>query len=150
MREASRRAARSPLHGGLPNALFVVAAAESLPDELQGFADDVTVHFPWGSLLRGVVQAEPSILDGLLRVTRPGGSISMLLSVTEHDSESGFAPLDGAAVEALAPRYAEHGLRLAEGRPATSPEIAGAHSTWAKRLAAGPRREVWLLRFKRN
>lgn len=74
----------------------------------------------------------------------------MLLSVTENDRESGVAPLDGAAVEALAPRYAEHGLGLAEGRSATSREIAEAHSTWAKRLAAGPRREVWLLRFRRS
>ncbi|HEX2155999.1 MAG TPA: hypothetical protein VHS79_03275 [Actinomycetes bacterium] len=33
MEEASRRAARRPGRGGLPNALFVVAAAEALPPE---------------------------------------------------------------------------------------------------------------------
>jgi 16S rRNA (adenine(1408)-N(1))-methyltransferase len=31
---ASRRAAANPSRGGLPNALFVVAAAEALPAEL--------------------------------------------------------------------------------------------------------------------
>jgi 16S rRNA (adenine(1408)-N(1))-methyltransferase len=32
--------------GGLPNALFVVAAVEALPVELAGVADLVTAHFP--------------------------------------------------------------------------------------------------------
>jgi 16S rRNA (adenine(1408)-N(1))-methyltransferase len=36
MAEASRRAARKPAHGGLPNALFMMAAAEALPPELAG------------------------------------------------------------------------------------------------------------------
>ncbi len=44
--EASRRAAAKPGRGGLPNALFVVAAAEALPRELDGVADLVTAHFP--------------------------------------------------------------------------------------------------------
>jgi hypothetical protein len=55
MADASRRAARPVKRGGLPNALFVVAAAENLPSELGGWAEAVTVHFPWGSLLRGLL-----------------------------------------------------------------------------------------------
>lgn len=51
--EASRRAARAPRKGGLPNALFVFAAAESLPRELDGSADVVTVHFPWARCCAG-------------------------------------------------------------------------------------------------
>jgi 16S rRNA (adenine(1408)-N(1))-methyltransferase len=62
MAEASRRAARRPDRGGLPNALFVVAAAEALPPELDGLADLVTVHFPWASLLRGLLTADPAVL----------------------------------------------------------------------------------------
>jgi 16S rRNA (adenine(1408)-N(1))-methyltransferase len=46
MAEASRRAAAKPRRGGLPNALFVVAAAEALPPELAGVAELVTAHFP--------------------------------------------------------------------------------------------------------
>ena len=45
MAEASRRAGRKPGHGGLENALFVVAAAEAPPAELEGVADLVTVQF---------------------------------------------------------------------------------------------------------
>ena len=39
----------------LPNALFVVAAAERVPAELHGLADELTILFPWGSLLRGAL-----------------------------------------------------------------------------------------------
>ena len=46
MVEASRRAARATKRGGLSNALFVVAAAEAVPAELDGRADALTVHFP--------------------------------------------------------------------------------------------------------
>jgi 16S rRNA (adenine(1408)-N(1))-methyltransferase len=55
MADAARKAtARSgkpgkpgkPGRGGLPNALFVVAAVEALPVELAGVADLVTAHFP--------------------------------------------------------------------------------------------------------
>ncbi len=55
MAEASRRAARPAARGGVANALFVVAAAERPPIELLGIADEVTINFPWGSLLRGAL-----------------------------------------------------------------------------------------------
>jgi 16S rRNA (adenine(1408)-N(1))-methyltransferase len=46
MAEASRRAAAKPNRGGLPNALFVVAAADALPRELDETADLLTAYFP--------------------------------------------------------------------------------------------------------
>ena len=55
MRTSARRAARQK--DGLPNAAFVVAAIESALADLRGVADRVTVHFPWGSLLRGFWRA---------------------------------------------------------------------------------------------
>src|SRR4026207_1751541 len=54
--EATPPAAPRPrARGGRPNLLFVAAAAESLPPELLGLADEVRILFPWGSLLRGVL-----------------------------------------------------------------------------------------------
>jgi 16S rRNA (adenine(1408)-N(1))-methyltransferase len=46
MVEAARPVTGRPSRGGLPNALFVVAAVEALPAELDGVADLVTAHFP--------------------------------------------------------------------------------------------------------
>jgi 16S rRNA (adenine(1408)-N(1))-methyltransferase len=149
MAEASRRAARPVKRGGVPGALFVVAPAEALPAELDGRADALTVQFPWGSLLRGVLDADPAIVGGIARVTRPGATVTLLLSVTERERSIGRVSLDERELWALAPGYAAQGLRLCDARPATADQIAQAHSTWAKRLGAGTSRPAWLVRFER-
>jgi 16S rRNA (adenine(1408)-N(1))-methyltransferase len=148
MAEASQRAARGAKKGGWENALFVVAAAESLPAELNGIASAMTVHFPWGSLLRGLLAAEPAILGGIVRVCCPGATVTVLLSVTERDHVPGMHSFGAEAIDNLACRYAARGLIRTEARLATPEDVAASHSTWAKRLAAGVRRPVWLLRFR--
>ena len=150
MAESSHRAASARRRGGLPNALFVVAAAESLPAELDGVAESLTVHFPWGSLLQGLLRADPAILDGMRSVCRIGAPISLLLSVTERDHLAGIASFDRENVERMAGGFAAHKLALIEHRPATAQDLDAAHSTWARRLDAGRRRPVWLLRFVRS
>jgi 16S rRNA (adenine(1408)-N(1))-methyltransferase len=146
MMTASRRAAAKPARGGLPNALFVVAAAEALPAELDGVADLVTVHFPWGSLLRGLLGSDPATMTGLTRVLRPGGTLQLLLSSTARDRGAGVAPIQAATLDALAESYAPWGLAVTKLRPATVADVAAVHSSWGKRLGAGTRRPAWLLR----
>ena len=125
MAEASRRAARRPDRGGLANALFVVAAAEALPAGLDGLADRVTVHFPWGSLLRGLLAADPAVLGGLARVLRPGATLSMLVSATDRDRSARVTPIrepdlaapdPWAGMEEAASRLDQAGARLAQLR----------------------------------
>jgi 16S rRNA (adenine(1408)-N(1))-methyltransferase len=150
MAEASRRAAAKPRRGGRPNALFVAAAAEALPAELNGLAELVTVHFPWGSLLRGLLGPEPAVLGGIARVLRPGARLDLLVSVTDRDHGAGSRPLDAEAIAALAPAYAREGLELGQPRPATAAEIAATRSTWGKRLGAGATRPAWLVSARRS
>jgi 16S rRNA (adenine(1408)-N(1))-methyltransferase len=146
MATASRRAAAKSSRGGLPNALFVMAAAEALPAELDGVADLVTVHFPWGSLLRGLLGADQATMSGLTRVLRPGATLQLLVSSTVRDRGAGVAPIQAATLRALAESYASWGLAVTEARPATVADVAAAHSTWGKRLGAGTHRPAWLLR----
>jgi 16S rRNA (adenine(1408)-N(1))-methyltransferase len=148
MMTASRRAAAKPSRGGLPNALFVVAAAEALPAELDGVADLVTVHFPWGSLLRGLLGADPATMTGLTRVLRPGATLQLLVSSTVRDRGVGVAPIQATTLHTLAESYATWGLAVTELRPATVADVAAAHSSWGKRLGAGTRRPTWLLRAR--
>ena len=145
---ASRRAAAKPSRGGLPNALFVVAAVEALPAELNGVAELVTVHFPWGSLLRGLLGADPATMTGLTRVLRPGATLQLLVSSTVRDRGVGVAPIQTATLHTLAESYATWGLAVTELRPATVADVAAAHSSWGKRLGAGTRRPTWLLRAR--
>lgn len=144
MAESSRRAARSQRKGGRPNALFVVASAERPPRELLGLADELTIVFPWGSLLRGALALDDAAGRGIAALLRPGGTAEILLSVTERDELDIPPPTDRSGAE-LASRWSTLGLCVEAFRPATAEEIAATRSTWARRLAAGRARPVWRL-----
>jgi 16S rRNA (adenine(1408)-N(1))-methyltransferase len=58
LEKISMKATRRPAKGGAPNLMFVQAAIEDLPDELNDAADEIHIHFPWGSLLRAVATGE--------------------------------------------------------------------------------------------
>src|SRR5262249_32624428 len=103
MAEVSRRASRPAVKGGRPNALFLVAAAEAMPDELHGIADLVTVLFPWASLLRGCLGRDAAVAAGVASLLRPGGILELLLAPAERDRLDGL-PTEPAAVAADAAR----------------------------------------------
>jgi 16S rRNA (adenine(1408)-N(1))-methyltransferase len=142
MAEWSRRAARRPARGGLPNALFVVAAAERPPAELTGIADELTINFPWGSLLAGTLAIDPAVAAGIAWLVASGGHIRGLVSVLDDD-RLGLPRLSADDPPALAKRWACHGFQLSSFRPATQAEVDQSRSSWARRLAAGRRRPTW-------
>ena len=110
---------------------------------LRGLAASLTVHFPWGSLLRGVLGNNDAALAGIARLLAPGAEATVLVSVLPRDN----APAVPAA-DALAAAYEHHGLSLVDAREATPAEVAASHSSWAKRLRAGAERAVTLLRVR--
>lgn len=81
MADASRRAAAKPARGGLENVLFLQGSLESLGQELSGLADQVTVNYPWGSLLRAVALPEPSLLAKLTDIAKPGAQLDILVNM---------------------------------------------------------------------
>jgi Putative methyltransferase len=96
LREASRKAS--------PNTLYVIANAFTLPGELAGMASKVTINFPWGSLLMGLLDGEPMLLEGLLAIARPGATLEIRLNagaLTEagHTLESGGVRMRQALAE---------------------------------------------------
>lgn len=148
MREASRLAARGPKKGGLPNALFVVAAAESLPPELNGRVDELWITLPWGSLLRGAACAEPWLIEALQRIMRPRAEARVLLSVTARDAAMGLPAFDAAALIELAARYAAGGLEPVGARAATPADVGETGSGWARRLDIPRSRPAWWLQLR--
>ena len=142
MAESSRRAARRSDRGGLPNTLFVVAAAELPPDELVGLADELTITFPWGSLLAGALAVDAAAAAGIAALVAAGGRVRILASVVAGDGLA-IRPLAADDVAAIAARWSCLGLGLTSFRPATTPEVDASASSWARRLAAGRRRPTW-------
>ena len=137
MAEASRRAQR----GGTPNVLFVVAAAESPPPELRGRADLVTITFPWGSLLRGVLGSDGAVVAGFASLLRAGAELRVLVSTEPRD---GIGPLDLGGIEAA---WRQRDVELVDARPATRADVEAARSTWGRRLRSDPARSVTQMRF---
>jgi 16S rRNA (adenine(1408)-N(1))-methyltransferase len=145
MAEASRRADRR----GPANALFLSAAAETLAESpLAGRADLVTVQFPWGSLLRGVLGLDAPALCGLAALLGPGGRLVALASVVPTDAVDGLACLDVTAEAGIRAAWAAAAIELIEMRPATPGEVAESGSSWARRLGTG--RPVWRLEGVRS
>jgi 16S rRNA (adenine(1408)-N(1))-methyltransferase len=127
-----------------------VGAVETPPAELVGRADLVTVHFPWGSLLRGLLAADPRAATGLASLLRAEGVLQAVLSIEERDGLDELAAIvaDRGRLEAA---WSAHGLRLEVLRPGTGAEVAATASTWAKRLGAMPgRRAITRLVLRRS
>ena len=147
MAESSLRAARSPTKGGLPNLLFAVALAERPPAELCRRVDEISILFPWGSLLRGALALDAEAAAGIAALIAPGGRVEALVSVARRDSAAvGLRPLAPTDRDGVARRWRDLGLEVTAFRAATTVEIAGSASTLAKRLAAAGReagRPVW-------
>ncbi|MBA2488420.1 MAG: class I SAM-dependent methyltransferase [Chloroflexi bacterium] len=143
---ASRRAARPPRKGGLPNALFLAADACSLPDGLGRTFDEVRISLPWGSLLRATLSADVGLAEPIRQSLRPAGTVRLLLSLGDRDRPSvAEGQLTHAAAVTVAARWSERGLHCLELRPATLKDVTQSGSSWAKRLAIPARRDAWLL-----
>ena len=139
-----RRAARELSRRPQPNIALIAAPVEQCA-ALHGVADEITVTFPWGALLRGVLGRDAAVLAALARLAKPGAFIRVLVSLTERD---GLGALPSRT--SLAPAYADAGwLGLTVG-PATHDDVDAACSTWAKRLGAGRARPAFVLRATRR
>jgi 16S rRNA (adenine(1408)-N(1))-methyltransferase len=128
LRKASRKAPS--------NALYVIANALALPEELGGMASKVTINFPWGSLLTALLDGEPMLVEGLLAICRPGAALEVrlnagaLLAEADYTLESGGARIRQALHEGGF-EVAGDLLRLDRR------ELRQCPTTWAKRLAYG-------------
>jgi 16S rRNA (adenine(1408)-N(1))-methyltransferase len=154
MAESSRRAARPARKGGLPNLWFAVASAERPPDELCGRAQDLSILFPWGSLLRGTLALDATAATGIAGLLGPAGRVAALISVTDRDAATAdVLVLAAGDAEPIARRWASLGLTLAAFEPATIDDIRASGSTWGRRLLAGRGtvdRPVWRLELRRE
>jgi 16S rRNA (adenine(1408)-N(1))-methyltransferase len=124
------------------NALYVIANALALPHELDGCATHVTINFPWGSLLAGLLNGNPALVARLAVIAQPGAVLDVRLNAGAL-AEAGRELEDGGAAVRAALRAAGFALR----RPvALGPaDLRACPTTWARRLALGrDPRALWL------
>jgi 16S rRNA (adenine(1408)-N(1))-methyltransferase len=122
------------------NALFVIANALALPHELDGLCAGISINFPWGSLLRGLLEADPALMDSLTRVALPGAKVIVRLN---------GGALAEAGWDAEAGAWQAHDQLWQNGFSACRPRLMSIHdlgacpTTWARRLAVGRDPRGW-------
>jgi 16S rRNA (adenine(1408)-N(1))-methyltransferase len=131
-------ACRENLHANsrakLPNLLFVIANAQTLPAELHGLATHVTINFPWGSLLMSLLENDSALMNGLLAVAGSGALVDVRLNGGAL-AEAGFRLDTGAAQ--IRNILADNGFRVRGPVAIGSAGLRAFPSTWARRLACG-------------
>jgi 16S rRNA (adenine(1408)-N(1))-methyltransferase len=138
--DALAHAARRVARDRTPNVALIVGSVEAVACHLAGLADEVRVHFPWGSLLRGVIGEDDAVLAALARLPKGGCPLTALFSVVPRDGAAAMPDAD-----LLAARWISHGLVISTIRPLTSADVEAAGSSWGKRLGAGdPRPGIYV------
>ena len=129
-RENVRRHSRAKL----PNMLFVIASAQELPGEFCHLFSQVTINFPWGSLLEGLLAGDPALMNGLAFVTKPGAQVEIRLNGGALQENGISLEVGAEAIQKIMDRYGwslNHPCKMESGALRTFP------TTWAKRLASG-------------
>lgn len=137
LHEVSRRAPA--------NALFIIANARRLPFELDGLADHITINFPWGSLLEGLLVGDSEMLAGIRRISHKDAELEVRLN-------GGALVEAGWSLDAGAHRVREvlavNGFDIWLQVDLTAQELKAIPTTWAKRLAFGRDPRAMYLRGK--
>lgn len=150
----SMKATRKPKKGGAPNALFVQAAVEDLPEEFDGTADEIHIHFPWGSLLRAVVLGDEDVLCSLKRISAPEAMLEIVIGIDPVRDKTEIERLGLPEIDAdylrdvLVPKYEAAGFELVESGSMDAEEWSKLETSWARKLQGGDGRKVSYLVFQ--
>jgi 16S rRNA (adenine(1408)-N(1))-methyltransferase len=118
----------------LTNMLFIISNAQNLPCELNGLVSRISINFPWGSLLDGLLTADTSLMRGLERLSTFTASMDVHLNGGAL-AEAGYTLENGA--DKIYYNLLHFGWRVHAPRCMDSCELQSFPTTWARRLAHG-------------
>ena len=151
LEKISEKIHRKPAKGGAPNVLFVQSAIEDLPDELNGVANEVHVHFPWGSLLRAVATGDVTLLRNVRRICADEALLEVVIGIDPVRDKSelerlGLKPLTIEIINHdLLPNYAAAGFEIIERGIIEAARWPALETSWAKRLQGNEQRSMTYL-----
>ncbi len=128
VRPASRRAPA--------NAIFLIANVDKLDADLMGIADRVTVNYPWGSLLEGLLDGRSSAWDALTTVMKP--SVELELTLNAETLDRAGSGVD-AGLQMLCDALGARGFTVQTVQRLDREDMRRMASTWSRRLAFGRR-----------
>ncbi|MBX9950482.1 MAG: methyltransferase domain-containing protein [Candidatus Obscuribacterales bacterium] len=155
LEKISEKIHRKPAKGGVKNALFIQAAVEALPEELDGVADEVHIHFPWGSLLRGVATGNETILKNIHRICAPDAVLEVIIGVDQDRDATELQRLgindlsEEFIATALKIKYEECGFEILEIGSFAAGDWPDICTSWAQRLRTNENRTIVYFLAKR-
>lgn len=144
--EAAKLADRKPARGGAPNALYVAASVESLPAELQGAGDWITIYFPWAALLRLILGGDALISEILNALAGPRARLSIVLNA-EAVPEGFERPTPEGVRKSLRDPLEAAGFRITRSEWLSVDQAPP--TTWGGRLVKGSGRAMVALDAQR-
>ena len=151
LEKISEKIHRKPAKGGARNVLFIQAAVENLPTELDGVADEVHVHFPWGSLLRAFATGNPEVLRNVRRICAPRALLEVVIGIDPERDRTEIERLGLSLLslefvnQILIPQYAAAGFEVTERGVLDSSAWSNLDTSWAKRLHGNEHRSITYL-----
>lgn len=133
--DACRENLREGSRTDRPNVLFVIAEAHKPPHELRGLISHLTINFPWGSLLDGLLSADPAMMEALIFMAGANASIEIRLNAGALE-EAGSAFDRG--VDRVSSNLLRSGWSIDQVHATEPAELRALPTTWARRLAFGP------------
>ncbi len=124
------------------NVLYLIASAQSLPAGLNELAAQITINFPWGSLLRGLLDDDLALLSGIARIARPDAELTIRLNGGAL-AEAGWA-LEAGTLQVYE-RLQSAGFQTRQPQPLGAADLRACLTTWAKRLAVGRDPRGWMI-----
>ena len=151
LEKISEKIHRKPAKGGAPNVLFIQSAVEDLPAELDGVADEVHVHLPWGSLLRAVATGDAGVLRNVRRICSPGALLEVVLGLDPNRDRSEIERLALPQFtldyidNRLISEYRSAGFEIFERGILPADQWPEFNTSWAKRLQGNEQRSITYL-----
>jgi len=148
LEKISEKIQRKREQGGLANLLFLQAAVEDLPAELEGVADEIHIHFPWGSLLRALAMGDEAVVRDLRRLCAAEALLEIIIGLDAERDRSELErlqihELSLAHVDSvLAERYHRAGFEITERGERLPTDWPDLRTSWAKRLAQNTNRTL--------
>lgn len=146
LEKVSEKIHRKSGKGGLSNVLFIQAAVEDLPHELNGVADELHIQFPWGSLLQAVAVGNEKALRNIRRICAPECLLIIIVGLDPRRDKSEIKRLGltslcyGFIDRELSLRYQAAGFEILGCRVLDPSEWRRLQTSWAKRLRSNQAR----------
>ncbi|MBI2414390.1 methyltransferase domain-containing protein [candidate division WWE3 bacterium] len=133
----------------LRNTLLILGSIEIFPIELENMFDKIYVHFPWGSLLGGIANAQIDLLKNLVLGLETNGILQIIFGYSSEAEPTQTDRLSLDSIDAkrikevIVPAFNKLGLELEKVEKIEKEELSEIETTWGKKLAFGQDRKMF-------